>query len=285
MTTISPNYVSPMFDDNVDAAQKRAGALACALVAHGHGSRLVAQLDRRAALADVLARDEAGRTPLHYAAASGDAALVGVLAARAPAWRAAQDSAGTSPLLAGVRHAPTDAAAADVARALVSCGAPASVADDNGVAPLHVAVGAGRASTASLLLDAGALVGAADSRGATPLHYAAAHDGTDSDAAAAVVRLLLERGALLSARDEAGDAPLHWAARAGAAAPLATLLDAGADVLARNDDGETAADIAAVSVRAGQSGAEQCASLLASALAAVGSKNIAASIDQNYVFI
>ena len=69
------------------------------------------------------------------------------------------------------------------------------------------------------------------------LHYAA--QAAFSETAAAVVAALLEAGANLEARDAFGCTPLHYAARAelpGTATVVAALLEAGADRNARDND-------------------------------------------------
>jgi ankyrin repeat protein len=70
--------------------------------------------------------------------------------------------------------------------------------------------------------------------GLTPLLYAARSGCRDC------VEALLDAGADLKARDEGGDTPLHWAAEEGESPAIITvLLDAGADLKARDSLGET----------------------------------------------
>jgi ankyrin repeat protein len=98
------------------------------------------------------------------------------------------------------------------------------------------AVGATRA-----LLDAGADVNARSHNAFSvlPLHSAVSgnHD--------AVVAVLLEAGAEVNATQRHAYTPLHGAAQNGADTTVDRLLAAGADRAARNDDGRSAADIAA----------------------------------------
>ncbi len=74
--------------------------------------------------------DRMGRSPLHYAAAEGDAVQV---------------------------------------RQLLSSGLDASLADDEGRTPLHFAAQSNSVEVAAELLDAGAVVDAVDQHGNTPL--------------------------------------------------------------------------------------------------------------------
>ena len=56
----------------------------------------------------------------------------------------------------------------------------------------------------------------------------------------AIITALLDAGADLKARDEGGETPLHWAAEEGESPAIITaLLDAGADLKARDSLGET----------------------------------------------
>ena len=63
------------------------------------------------------------------------------------------------------------------------------------------------------------------------------------ETAGAAVAALLDAGADLHARTEDGDTPLHRAASGGHAAAVAALLDAGADLNARDKKGRTPFDV------------------------------------------
>ncbi len=71
-----------------------------------------------------------------------------------------------------------------------------------------------------------------DAGGSTPLHHAAAF------ATPAIMKVLLEAGADIEAKNRFGQRPLHWAF--ADAARTALLLDRGADVNSRANDGRTA---------------------------------------------
>ena len=145
-------------------------------------------------------RNAAGHTPLHDAAARGDAAG----AARALARGAAVD--------ARIRSDE------------------AYNAEWGGTA-LHLAARDGHGAIARRLLEAGAEPGARNERDATPLHRATRHPR--------IARLLLEHGARVDARDGAGRTPLHRACADPEGAAVATLLAAGAHPAARDRSGNT----------------------------------------------
>lgn len=88
--------------------------------------------------------------------------------------------------------------------------------DPAGSTPLHHAAGFGALDTMTLLLDAGADVNAANRRRSTPLHWA-----IDDEAK---VRLLLARGAAVNATQVEGRTPLYQAASLGDGLPIVKLL-------------------------------------------------------------
>lgn len=82
--------------------------------------------------------------------------------------------------------------------------------------------------------------------GWTPLHYAAS---ADTEHSLAIAQLLLERHAYIDAESPNKSTPLMLAAQYGSQAMVQLLLDAGADVQARNQLGLTAVDFAQRSER------------------------------------
>ena len=184
-------------------------------------------------------------------------------------------SEGTDPNL---RSASTSATAMHMAaqhdrhaalEALVERGAKVDVRDREGATPLHWATQEGRHRAAAVLVRAGAAVEARDSQGRTALHRAARQGHAD------LARLLIRSGAPVDAPDRRARTPLQEAVAAGqeevvralvyaradpnrAVGPLLhrpvrkgqggivdLLLDAGADLERRDDQGRTALHVAA----------------------------------------
>ena len=134
---------------------------------------------------------------------------------------------------------------ADRVRALLG-GDPAlaQAVSPDGFTALHYPAFFGRGDAVEVsraLLAAGADVNArsANEFSVLPLHSAVAGGH------GAVAALLIEAGADVNARQRHGWTPLHGAAQNGAVETVDRLLAAGADPTARNDDGVSAADLAA----------------------------------------
>ena len=209
----------------------------------GDGTALARGLLERGA--DVDARDLLGRTPLHAATSSGwgdgDGRMVSLLA-EAGADVNARSASGATPLHGAVRFGGPV-----IAERLLELGADPTLRDDSSrvADPLNCEnwntrafVTMAGADIVAACLASGAEPGAATGRlrgfhsagmpGATTLHLASAA-ARDT----AVITVLLEAGADLLARDEAGHQPLHRAAQSGALGTVRTLLRAGADVTSR----------------------------------------------------
>ncbi|CAD7694970.1 unnamed protein product [Ostreobium quekettii] len=131
--------------------------------------------------------------------------------------------------------------ASRVAQILVDAGADVSVTEDFGETPLGVAAKRGSLATARVLLAAGADPDACcDQFGDRPLHQATETDSHE------IVLALIEAGANISARDSDGDTALGDAAIFNAARSAEVLIEAGADVDSKQDDGYTALHLAAL---------------------------------------
>ena len=133
----------------------------------------------------------AADTPLHKAAAAGDAEKVKRLIAGGADVNA-KGRDGSAPL-----HAAADEP--EVARMLIESGANVNAKAADGDTPLHQA---DEPEVAALLLANGADIHATDVNGDTPLHKA---DEVESAV------LLLERGADIHAKNNIGWTPMDWA--------------------------------------------------------------------------
>jgi ankyrin repeat protein len=111
---------------------------------------------------------------------------------------------------------------------------------EDGFTALHLAAFFRQAGALRLLLERGAPVDAVATNPmrVRPLHSAAASGETEAG------RLLVEAGADVHARQQGGYTPLHAVAQHGDAVAVDLLLGAGADPVAANDEGRTAADLA-----------------------------------------
>jgi ankyrin repeat protein len=111
----------------------------------------------------------------------------------------------------------------------------------DGHTPLGLACFFGAPAVARVLLARGADVSAAaqNSQNVQPLHAAVAGRNVEA------VGLLLEHGAAVNARQQLGYTPLMGAAAAGREDMIDMLLRHGADPSLANDEGKTAATIAA----------------------------------------
>src|SRR5262245_17828807 len=130
-----------------------------------------------------------------------------------------------------------------------------------GDTPLHIAAAGYRVRIARLLLESGADPRAAKNhRHSQPLHYACdalVNSGSYlPNRQIEMIQLLLDAGADIHARDANGATGLHRAVRTRAAAAVKFLLDSGADPTLQNKPGSTAFHLAVQNTGRGGSGAE-----------------------------
>jgi ankyrin repeat protein len=227
--------------------------------------------------ADVNAADNEGRTALMQAAYVGSAEMVRLLLGAKASVDTKDNKGMTALMLAGGTHRT------DVAKALIQAGASVNERDGKGwTALMHAAPRYHNDSGAEfvkVLIEAGADVNTADADGMTPLLLAS--QWYDAE----VIRSLLAAGASINAKDKKGQTALIHAyqngrptdvslfTRAGAslkerdakgwtalmyaayrhfpAEEMKALIDAGADVSAVNEEGQTPLMLAAQAGNAG----------------------------------
>jgi uncharacterized protein len=123
----------------------------------------------------------------------------------------------------------------DFVQFLIERGADVNLADRRNTSPLMSAAFECDTETAKYLLQHGATPDHQDQVGETPLSFAAdACNNPD------MIKLLLAFGARTDTRNEYGDTPLIEAAFSGNAAIVRELIQSGADLAAKNNQGETA---------------------------------------------
>jgi len=139
-------------------------------------------------------------------------------------------------------HCAAQGGSVEAASLLIERGVPVSRMDSQGNTPLHWAAAAGQLETAKILITKGADVNGTNRFGCTPLLSVAR-----AKAAPEIVELLVHSGAKVEATDHSGENALHKLAWFGYPEEnirsAQTLLDAGADVNAKNRDGKTPLDI------------------------------------------
>ena len=173
--------------------------------------------------ADVDPKDTWGLTPLYYAAIHNYEDIANLLLAKGADVNAKdEDGTYTYTLL---YYAIWDNSK-DAVKLLISKGAKVNVKDGNGHTPLDFAIWDNNRDMVELLIDKGADVNAEDKDGYTPMYWATMEGNKD------VVELLTTKGA-------APISAIHLAARAGDLAKVKSLIEAGAEVNAKDKGGQT----------------------------------------------
>jgi len=168
----------------------------------------------------VTARDASGQTALVRGCRGGHGDVVRALIDAGADVNGVQSTYGDSPLHVAVRRGH-----GDVARMLVSAGADVKARDSKGWTPLYAGVYCLCTDSVRALLDAGVEVnGAQGPDGWAPLHQAAFEDSVP------LVQILIAAGADMNARTESGDTALSIGLQNRRLSAVQVLIDAGADV-------------------------------------------------------
>ena len=219
-----------------------------------------------AAGGNVRAKDKCGIQPLHHAALNSHAkaaaaALLAILAAGADV--RAKDYDGNEPLHLAAANVNA-AAAATAEQTLVAAGAAVRAKDRSGRQLLHLAAVNENAEAAAAvlqqLLAAGSDVRARDNEGSEPLHWAA--DNENAEAATMAVQVLMAAGADVRAQKGNGRTPSHYASSRGNHDAALALLAAGANLLVKDEDGETPLDTVFSGDLAHEDGMDMAAALV-----------------------
>ena len=173
--------------------------------------------------ADINAKDNNGKTPLYYCEDTDIAKML----IEAGADVNAKDNHGKT-LLHFCEDERIAISQTDIVKMLIDAGADVNAKDDYGNTPLHLTDIS--ADIAQVLINAGADVNASNNGGKTPLHWCYF---------AKTAQVFIDAGADVNAKDEDGNTPLHYCEHYDVAK---VLVDAGADVNAENNDGETPLD-------------------------------------------
>jgi len=128
-------------------------------------------------------KDEKGRTPLHYAAESGNYSMAEKLIGYGADVNS-RDVEGLTPL-----HIACRKGFVNIAELLIEAGADVNAKTLKGQTPLHYAAFYNHFEIAALLIEKGASADARNSFGATPLHYAVYNENVE------LIKLLLKKGA------------------------------------------------------------------------------------------
>lgn len=206
---------------------------------------------------DLLHKDHAGWSALHYAAASNMPALVSSVIARlkpstkAPALTL-EDSKGRTPLHIAAGYNATEALRLLISELPKGAAIPL---DSEGLTPLHTAARGGASACIDALLGTDACkevdVATAGNVGLTPLHLAAL--GGKQEACMVLLAHGADPNKAATAKSDgncAGAMPLHFAVAARNVRTVSILIDAGADVKGVDGMGRTPLHVAAAAAAA-----------------------------------
>lgn len=220
---------------DVNAADNEGRTALMQAAGAGSGDIVKLLLDAKAS---VNTKDKKGMTALMLAGASYGAAVARVLI-RAGASVNERDEKGWTALMHAAPRYYNDSGV-EFVNVLIAAGAEVNTADAEGLTALMLASRWYDEGVIRALLAAGASVNAKDGKGQTALMYAFQNVGQTD------VSLFTRAGASVNERDAKRWTPLMYAAfKYFADVEMKTLIDAGADVSAVNDEGQTPLMLAA----------------------------------------
>ena len=255
------DVVQVLIDAGADIETKNDKGRSLLLVASISGDLIIVTKLVKAG-ADERARDTEGNTCLIYAACFGHTDIVRYLVGLPEVNLNHQGCSSHTSL-----HLAVHGKHADVVQVLIDAGADIETRDDEGRSPLLVASLSGELTTVTKLVKAGADVRATDNERNTCLILAVFeghtdivrylvglpevdlnYKGVDNSTAlysavlekhADVVQVLIDAGADIETRDDEGRSPLLVASLSGELTTVTKLVKAGADVRARDTEGDT----------------------------------------------
>jgi len=182
--------------------------------------------------ADVEVQDNFGSTPLMYAASGGDAECCELLVNNG-ANLEEKNTNGFSCLIYAV-----ESGRSSTLQKLLSLGANPEAQSGDGASALHWAAKKGNAECCKIIISHGVGVDTKNNKSVTPLMYAA-DSCSESGSNVATLGLLVDAGADIFARDEDASNPLMYAAHSGSIGNIKFLLGRGADPSIANKYGTT----------------------------------------------
>lgn len=192
--------------------------------------------------ADIEQSDTKGRTPLMFAALAKDIDILSKLIDAGADVNIAQTGGENEIGTTALHHALTRKDNLETIKLLIEHGANVTAANETGRTPLLKAAGWGNVEYIQLLLDSGADLEHRSNIGKTALHESVSIGRRDGSAQ--MVRTLISKGANFKTRDKWGRTALMDAARWGNLEVVQLLVDAGADIEEKSNEGLTALDYA-----------------------------------------
>lgn len=193
-------------------------------------------LDSGANVNSTMKPSGAGRTALMEAALNNRGEIIELLISKGADVNQRESESGYSAL-----HYAAQFGAQEIMEILLDNGADPNLQAKNGWTPMHTTVRYGDFGAYGILQDYGADVDAVDREGLTPLMAAIAGGNSRADY---MVRWLLYAGADPNKQDKNGNSALHHAAMMNLVEVIPDLLNYGALVTLKNNEGQTPADVA-----------------------------------------